>query len=207
MRISRSTAIVFGLLATSVLAPASAQEGSAPHKIAVVDVARILKDHPGIKAQVEKVESDLKAYDQQLTAQRDALKQSIELLKTFKVDTPEYRAQEEKIAQSESSLRLEMNRKRKELVDAEARIYYDNYKLIADTVRQIAEYNHIDLVLRFNGEEMELEKQESVIRGVMKNIVYRSDRLDMTDAVINVLNQKLSVANGAAAAGAAQKRR
>ncbi|WP_235935057.1 OmpH family outer membrane protein [Candidatus Laterigemmans baculatus] len=202
MRTTRSTAIVFGLLAASVLTPnaAPAQEGSAaPHKIAVVDVARILKDHPGIKAQVQKVETDLKNYDQQLTAQREELKQAVELLKTFNVDSPEYRQQEEKIAQSESQLRLEMNRKRKELVDAEARIYFDNYRLISETVRQIAEYNHIDLVLRYNGEEMELEKQESVIRGVMKNIVYRSDRLDMTDAVINVLNQKLGVANAPAA--------
>lgn len=206
MRTTRKTAIVFGLLAASVLAPESApaQEGSAaPHKVAVVDVARILKDHPGIKAQVQKVENDLKAYDEHLTAKREELKQAVELLKTFNVDSPEYRAQEEKIARSESTLRLEMNRKRKDLVDAEAKIYYDNYKLISETVRQIAEYNHIDLVLRFNGEEMDLDKQESVIRGVMKNIVYRSDRLDMTDAVINVLNQKM----GVAAAPAAQTRR
>lgn len=199
MRTSLNTAFVLGLLAASVLQSAAHAQDSAPHKIAVVDVARILKDHPGIKAQVEKVEQDLKNYDAQLSTKRDEYKQAVEQLKTFNVGTPEYSNQEEKIAQMESRLRLDMNRKRKELVDAEARIYYENYQMIADTVRKIAEHNRIDLVLRYNGEEMELEKQESVIRGVMKDVVYRSDRLDMTDAVMQVLNQRMGVAAGAAA--------
>ena len=134
-----------------------------------------------------------------LKDKREELKQAVEQLKTYNVGTPEYSKQEEAVAEMESKLRLEMNRKRKELVDAEARIYFENYQMIADTVQKIAEHNGIDLVLRYNGEEMELEKQESVIRGVMKNIVYRSDRLDMTNAVMQVLNQRMGVAAGAAA--------
>lgn len=198
MRSSLNAAIAFGLLAASVLPTAASAQDSSPHKIAVVDVARILKDHPGIKAQVEKVEQDLKNYDAQLSGKRDELKQAVEQLKTFNPGTPEYTDHEEKVAQMESRLRLDMNRKRKELVDAEARIYFENYQMISDTVQKIAEHNRIDLVLRYNGEEMELAKQESVIRGVMKNIVYRSDRLDMTDAVMQVLNQRMGVASGAA---------
>lgn len=198
MRSSLNAAIAFGLLAASVLPTAASAQDSSPHKIAVVDVARILKDHPGIKAQVEKVEQDLKNYDAQLSSKRDELKQAVEQLKTFNPGTPEYTDHEEKVAQMESRLRLDMNRKRKELVDAEARIYFENYQMISDTVQKIAEHNRIDLVLRYNGEEMELAKQESVIRGVMKNIVYRSDRLDMTDAVMQVLNQRMGVASGAA---------
>lgn len=198
MRTSLKTAIVLGLWAASVLPSAALAQESAPHKIAVVDVARILKEHPGIKAQVAEVEQDLKNYDAQLSAKRDELKQAVEKLKTFNVGTPEYSKQEEAVAEMESKLRLEMNRKRKELVDAEARIYFENYQMIADTVQKIAEHNGIDLVLRYNGEEMELEKQESVIRGVMKNIVYRSDRLDMTNAVMQVLSQRMGVAAGSA---------
>jgi len=62
------------------------------------------------------------------------LKQAAERLKTFKVNSPEYAAQEEQVASMESKLRLDMARKRKELADAEASIYYENYKLIANGV-------------------------------------------------------------------------
>ncbi len=76
----------------------------------------------------------------------------------------------------ESKLRLDMNRKRKELADAEAKIYFDNYQLIANGVKFLAQHYKINLVLRYNSEDMDLEKGDSVIRGVMKNIVYHDDR-------------------------------
>lgn len=193
MRICRKHVLFFGLLTATLVSGANvnAQGTDAPHKVAVVDVARILKEHKGIQAQVQKVEQDLKDYDAQLQVKREELKQAVELLKTYSAGSPEYTAQEEKIADTDSRLRLEMTRKRKELVDAEAKIYYENYKLIADAVKRIAEFNKIDLVLRYNGEEMSLENQETVIRGVMKDIVYRNERIDMTAGVMQILDQML----------------
>ena len=169
---------------------ASAQEKSA-HRIAVVDVAKIFKEHPGIRAQVEKIENELKTYDGQLQGKREELKQAAEQLKTFKVGTPDYSQQEELVASMESKLRLEMARKRKELSDAEARIYYDNYQKIVAGVKFLAEYHDINLVLRYNSEEMNLEQGDSVIRGVMKNIVYHDKNLDMTTGVMQYLDKTM----------------
>jgi hypothetical protein len=42
---------------------------------------------------------------------------------------------------------------------------------------------------------MDLEKGESVIRGVMKNIVYHDDSLDMTKGVMQYLDQTMKQAN------------
>lgn len=169
---------------------ASAQEKSA-HRIAVVDVAKIFKEHPGIRAQVEKIETELKTYDGQLQGKRQELKQAAEKLKTYKVGTPDYSQQEELVASMESKLRLEMARKRKELSDAEARIYYDNYQKIVAGVKFLAEYHNINLVLRYNSEEMNLEQGDSVIRGVMKNIVYHDQGLDMTTGVMQYLDKTM----------------
>ena len=190
MRLYRHTAIVLAIVCMSALAPnlVSAQDTS-PHRIAVVDVAFIFKNHPGIKAQVTKVEQDLKAYEAELKTKRDALKATAEQLKQFKPGTPDYTALEEKLAQMESKLRLEMARKRKELADTEARIYYDNYKQISAGVKYLAQYYKINLVLRYNSEDMDLEKGESVIRGVMRNIVYHDESLDMTKAVMAYLDK------------------
>lgn len=43
---------------------------------------------------------------------------------------------------------------------------------------------------------MNLEQGESVIRGVMKNIVYHDESLDMTKGVMQYLDQTMRVANG-----------
>ncbi|TWU36057.1 OmpH family outer membrane protein [Novipirellula artificiosorum] len=176
---------------------ASAQgvSASSGHRVAVVDVAFIFKNHAAIKAQVEAVERDLKNYDAQLQVKREELKQAAEKLKSYKVGSPEYTALEEQVATMESKLRLNMAHKRKELADAEARIYYENYQRISAAVKRLAEYHKINLVLRYNSEEMDLEKGESVIRGVMKNIVFHDAGIDMTVGVMKLLDQQAAEEN------------
>ncbi len=193
MRMIGKTAITLAICSLSILAPAiaSAQE-TLPHRVAVVDVAYIFKNHEGIKAQVSKVENDLKSYDAELKTKREALKTAAEQLKQYKVGSPEYAAQEEKVAGMESKLRLDMARKRKELADAEAKIYFENYQQIAEGVKYLAQYYKINLVLRYNSEDMNLEKGDSVIRGVMKNIVYHDESLDMTKGVMQYLDRKMN---------------
>jgi len=188
------TAVAICAAAPSVV---RAQGASTGHQIAVVDVAYIFKNHPAIKSQVTKVEDELKSFEQELTGKRDELKNAANELKTFKPGSPEYAAAEERVAGMESRLRLDMARKRKEISDAEAKIYFDNYQLISAGVKYIANYNKINLVLRYNSEEMDLEQGESVIRGVMKSIVYHDDSIDMTKAVMQYLDMK--VANAGAA--------
>ena len=197
MRIIRHQAIVTAIAMAFVVSSgfiageAAAQTSSGPHKIAVVDVAYIFKNHPGIKAQVAKVEAELKAFDTELQQKRAAIKSAAEKLKSFSVGSPEYAQQEEQLASMDSKLRLEMARKRKELADAEAKIYFDNYQQIAAGVKLIAQHNGINLVLRYNSEEMNKESGETVIRGVMKNIVYHDDGMNMTPTVMEYLNRVL----------------
>ncbi|WP_237607218.1 OmpH family outer membrane protein [Roseimaritima sediminicola] len=197
MRISKLAAYVFGCLAAGVLAPLAADAqspapGTPGHRVGVIDVAKIFKESPAIKSQVTAVENELKAYDATLAKKREELKAAIEQLKTFNVGTPQYAEHEEKVANMESRLRLEMARKRKELSDAEARIYFENYKQITAAVETVAKYNKINLVLRYNSEEMDPEKGESVIRSVMKNVVYHEASLDMTNLVMQYLKSQVA---------------
>lgn len=186
MRVLTQAAIVAVMLAGFTLKPAAAAEIG---PIAVVDVAYIFKNDPGIKGQVEAIEAQLKAINTEVETRKNELKQAAELLKSYKPGSGEYAAQEEKVAQMESKLRLDMSRRRKELADAEAKIYFENYQQIQAAVKYIADYYKVKLVLRYNSEEMEQENGQSVIRGVMKSVVYHSADIDMTSVVLQRLNQ------------------
>lgn len=192
MRHFRPLSIICGLLLVSVVsaplvgAQAPASTGT---KMAIVDVARILKDHPGIKAQMEKIETELKNFDASFKAKNEELKNEVAVLKELVPGTPDYVKQEEKIAQLESRGKLDFQRRRKELIDAEAQIFHDNYKLISQMVTSIAQANKVNIVFRYNSEEMDLADKDSLIRGVMKNIVYHDPSLDMTPIVMQMLDQ------------------
>ncbi len=190
------------MLSVAAPAPITVAADDMGHKIAVVDVAFIFKNHDDIKGQVTAIENELKSFEQELNVRREELKNSAAELKTFKVGSPEYAAAEERVAGMESKLRLDMARKRKEISDAEAKIYFDNYQRIAAGVKFLAGHYKINLVLRYNSEEMDLEQGESVIRGVMKSIVYHDESVDMTKAVMDYLSRYPNVATAAASAPA-----
>lgn len=195
MRFNGLTTMALAILTLSLALPGQARADETGHRIAVVDVAYIFKNHPAIKAQVATVESSLKDFDTQLQGQREELKSMIEKLKAFKPGSPDYTSLEEQVATMDSKLRLDMTRKRKELADAEAKIYFTNYQRIAAGVKFLAEHYKINLVLRYNSEDMDLDKGESVIRGVMRNVVYHDESLDMTKAVMQYLDKTMQVAN------------
>lgn len=197
MRFIGKAAIAMAIGTLAALAPQAASAQDAGHRVAVVDVAFIFKNHPAIRAQVAAVEGDLKNYGGEVKAKQEEFKAAAEQLKAFKPGSPEYAAQEERVASMESKLRLDMARKKKELSDAEARIYYENYQKIAEGVKYLANVYKINLVLRYNSEDMDLEEGQSVIRGVMKNVVYHDEGIDMTKGVMQYLD-KFSVAGGQA---------
>ena len=57
MRSIGKAAITTAIVSLTALIPGYASAEDTGHRIAVVDVAYIFKTHPGIKAQVEKVEN------------------------------------------------------------------------------------------------------------------------------------------------------
>ena len=198
-----NAALAFATLAGFALSPAtvSAQQPESTHqtghRVALIDVAYILKNLPAIKAQVSKVKRDLEKEEAELKQKRDSLKQAVEQLKTLKVGTADYARQEEYVANLDSKLRVGWVHKHEGLSEAEGKLYYDNYRRIAAAVRVIATHNNINLVLRFNSKEMDPEQNESVIRGVTRNVVYRDNAINITNTVMRYLEEQTNTLQGA----------
>jgi hypothetical protein len=55
----------------------------------------------------------------------------------------------------------------------------------------MADFYKINLVLRYNSDKMDLEKPDTVIRGVMRNIVHHDEDLDMTKAIMQYLTKQM----------------
>ena len=122
-------------------------------------------------------------------------------MKQYKIGTAEYTDLEKDLANRDAQLRLQMATKKRELADAEAQIYFQNYERITAGVKVMADFYKINLVLRYNSDKMDLEKPDTVIRGVMKNIVYHDEDLDMTKAIMQYLTKQMEQQAAAPASG------
>jgi Skp family chaperone for outer membrane proteins len=176
----------------SAQAPAPAQAPSSTgHRIAVVDVAYIFKTHPGIRDEVSRIEKVMQDFQKDVKSKQAELQQLAGKLKQYKIGTAEYTDLEKDLANRDAQLRLQMATKKRELADAEAQIYFQNYERITAGVKVMADFYKINLVLRYNSDKMDLEKPDTVIRGVMKNIVYHDEDLDMTKAIMQYLTKQM----------------
>jgi Skp family chaperone for outer membrane proteins len=190
VRLWKTFAITFVLAAASAvptLSQAQAPKGSGT-TIGVVDIGYVFFNHPTMKAQVEKVDAEIRAEEDSINQQREAIIKEVEKLRlSMKEDTPQYKEQEEKIAKAESELKLEFMRKEKKFAQDKAQILRDTYKDIQDKVTQIALTNSVAVVLRYTKDEMDVTKPASVSAGIARDLVYFNPTCDMTPLVLQML--------------------
>ena len=129
------TTLVIGNLLTASLAVAqnpaagAANAAAAPARptIALVDVGYILKNHPTMKTEIERIETSMKKADEEFAARRDQIiKQMEQLREQFTEGTPEYEKQDKLIAENDTNFRLELVKKRKVIIKLKAH-FLDNF--------------------------------------------------------------------------------
>jgi len=196
LRWTGNAALGFAAFAMAALASeaVSAQQAESTYqpvyRVALIDVAYVLENLPAIKAHAAKVEAESKRRQAKLEKRRGPLTQAVKRLKTLKRNSAEYAEQEEHVAKLESELRAPRIFRDGRRSDAEVKLYYDNYLRIAAAVRAVAKRNRINLVLPFDREGIDPKQNDSVARGVRRNVVYHDRKIDITSTVMQYLEKR-----------------
>src|SRR5262245_42597008 len=188
--------------------PAAAPSGTT---VVVIDVAFIFKNHIRFNARMNDIKKDIEAFEAQIRTEQQNIQTRSEGLKSFSPSSPEYRNLETELAKATADIHVKAGLQKKELLEREARVYYDVYKEIESNVAVFCQQYRIDLVLRFNGEDMKPDDRNSVLQGVNKAVVFQRGR-DITQSILTALNAgaptptqpaQQPTVNGAARPGAA----
>lgn len=192
-----------GLLSStaSAQAPNPAGANASKHGIAVVDVSYIFKMHAKFKATMESMKGEMEKIETELKADRDRIAQMEQQRNGFNVGSNEYKQADEEIARMMAEFNLKMTRLRKDFLEREAKVYYQTYLEVNKAVEYYAQRHNIGLVLRFNGEPVDANRREEVLREINKPVVYQNS-IDITPDVLALLNRG-PVATPGATSGAA----
>ena len=181
------------LVASVILMTPSAVQSQAPSAggtaVAVIDINFIFKNHTRFKASMEDIKKDIETFEAYLRDERTKITTQAERLKTLPAGYADYKELEESIASLHTSLQLETGRKRKDILEREAQIYYNAYKEVERVVENFATRFGIGLVIRFSGEEMDPTNRDSVLKGVNRPVVYNNG-LNITGDILNELNRQ-----------------
>ena len=162
--------ILLILISSMVLNFAVAQTPSV--KFGVVDMARLVEEYSGIKGVQNILQEEFAAKDEALRALALEVKQAQDL--TMEIDLTDATRKEHgrkllnldrEYARLAAEFRQDYNLRRNEEL-------YKMQKEITDTILEYAEQNQYDLILE-------------------SGMIYASDKLQLTDSILDVLRQKL----------------
>lgn len=167
--------------------PASAQQVS-DSSIVVIDIGKVFKEHVRLTQAMKLLGEEVKKYDGYLRQQQGDLKGMAEQRSKEKPGTPGYKNLDTQITKRQSELQLEMQLKKREFMEREAKLFYNTYTEVTQKVAQFADANKIRLVIRYDSEPIKRDDRNSVLKGVNNEVVFQRN-LDITSVIIRSVNQ------------------
>jgi Skp family chaperone for outer membrane proteins len=172
-------------------APPSAVQPAAPApagtSVVLIDVAYVFKNHIRFNARMNEIKREIEQYDAFVREETKKLTAKKEALVQYNQNSPEYKRLEEEGARISADLQIKVQQKRKEFLELEAKLYYDTYREVEQTVTVFAQRHRINLVLRFTGDDIKPDDRASILQGVNRPVVFQQG-LDITENILALLN-------------------
>ena len=190
--------------------PTTGPSANAPrYGYGVVDVTYIFKNYAKFNSQMEGMKTAMESADSQLKADRDAVASKEKMREQYQPASPEFKTLDEEIARLKAEFQLKAGKIRRDFMEREAQVYYSTFLEVSNAVQYYAQQHNIGMVLRFNGDSIDPNNREDILRAINKPVVFQNN-VDITPDVLALLNrggtpavgQGVSTANAAAGAAA-----
>lgn len=158
--------------------------------IALLDVNRVFKNHARFQQMMADMKTDLQAEEDAVKKTKEDIVSEMEQLKQLKSGSPDYKEREQRVATRQADLNVGLQLKRKEFLLREAKMYHSVYQEIEQEVRYYASQMGIAMVLRYNGDTVDPDNPEDVLRNISKPVVCFAPGMDITDVIIQQLNRR-----------------
>lgn len=156
--------------------------------VAVVDIKFIFDNHQRFKNAMDEIKKDYDAFEAGVRETETSLRKKLEELKGRPPGSEEFQRLEEEVAQTRSKVQLDIGRRQKQRVEAEALVYHNAYKEVEEKIKAFADRYGIDLVLQFSSTEIDPSKPDTVIRGLNRQVVFQRN-LNITQYILDELNR------------------
>jgi Skp family chaperone for outer membrane proteins len=149
---------------------------------------------------MESMKKEMESIEAQLKADRERIAQTEQERNKYNAGSAEYKKLDEEVARMMAEFNLKMTRLRKDFLEREAKVYYQTYLEVVEAVGYYAKRHNIGLVIRFNGEPVDPNKREDVLREINKPVPWQ-DSIDITPDVLALLNRDNATARPATPPG------
>ena len=146
--------------------PSSSSSPSNSVPIAVVDITNVFTNHEGFKQKLAAMRVEVRGFGAQITEENKALVKMRDRLQTFTPGSPDFKKLEEELARQASDHEVRGKLKQKDVMDQEAKIYFETYQEIVREVAKMADAYGINLVLKYEGSPIDPSDRNAIMLGL-----------------------------------------
>ena len=183
---------VIFVIAAVVAFSASVVSAQETGRVAILDVAKVFKENASFDAKVKAIKAEADQLKVQITAEQDRIKAEVLNLRGMEAG-PKRNQMEADLEQQHTRLRTTTRQSESELLNREARVYFETYREMQAVVESMAKEYGLSLVLRFDSESIDPNNRNEVIKGVNRAVVFHR-QLDLTKFVSEQLNARMAAA-------------
>ena len=203
--------VCFAVAAASAgfaMAPLSAQEKAAPaaaaatHQVGLIDMAHVFKNYDKFKGMTEEMQEAAKQAQADATAMVEQMKTIQTTMQGLTEGSPDYIKNETAILTLQTKLESFRKVQQREFLRKEAEIYKTVYMEVQNAVQRYAKYYKYTLVLRFNRQSVDAaENPQEIITSMNRQVVHYREEDDLTDPILDFLNDEYNKSKGGAPTG------
>jgi Skp family chaperone for outer membrane proteins len=172
--------------------PAKSARPTTAANVAVIDVQYIFKHHKGFIEAMQKWQAEVAAADADAKLAKDTLERESKKLTNGELHpgTPVYKETQDKVTVAQSVFTLGIQRKKDELVRHKADLYGRVYREMLEAVEKIAKAKGLSLVVQYDGDTLNPDKPDDILRQIGQVVVWHAKDHDITADVLAGLNRE-----------------
>jgi Skp family chaperone for outer membrane proteins len=169
-----------------------ADEGTAPPavqptRVALLDLARVFKNHDRFKQKSAELRSEVEQAERQLKARKAELQAAADSLQALPKESSQAKKLEEQITSDSAELNGSVLRQKKQFIEKEAAIYLECHREVMAEVERYAKERGINLVMRFNSDLFDPADPQGIQKELNRTVLYQ-DGIDITDEILHAVN-------------------
>jgi Skp family chaperone for outer membrane proteins len=174
-----------------------------PHMVGLIDMAHVFKNYDKFKTSTQALQEQIKTADEAAKKQFEGMKLIQEKMASLQQGSPEYSNFENQLISAQTKLESFKKQSQLAFLRSEAEIYKTVYLEVQNAVQQYAGVYKYTLIMRFNRNPVEnADNPQEIIQSMNRQVVYFRGEDDLTDPILNYLNDKYAKSSGGAAAPA-----
>jgi len=168
----------------------------APHRVGLIDINYVFSKYEKLKYEREDFLASVKEAQAGYVAKQKKAQELQEELNTFAQDSPEFEARRNRLVKMSTELASEKKLMEMEFAKKEAKILHTAYLEVQDAVEKFCDRYRFTVIMSFNRSDVSSADPRRVSQLLSQPIVYHRKRDDLSQGVLDYLNQRYLKAAG-----------